>query len=99
MSKKASVKCQRELTQAGDRRSVGSWNAAEILHEGRDVHSCGEHEQEAVCYLSQMPPLEYKARHNVPSSKVRGTEEVEDREHDHEERVGSEGGCVDEVRI
>ena len=46
-----------------------------------------------------MPPLEYKARHNVPSSKVRGTEEVEDREHDHEERVGSEGGCVDEVRI
>ena len=48
--------------------------------------------------MSQTPPLEYKAR-NVPSSKVRGTEEVEDREHDHEERVGPEGGCVDEVRI
>lgn len=87
-----------QLTQASNGRRKRPRGTEQVLQEGRDVHPGRKHEKEAGTKVRSMPAMSC-AFDNIPSSDLGCAEEVEKRKHDHKERMRSERGGIDEVRV
>ena len=86
------------LTKAGDGRRKWSWNTAQVLEEGRDVHAGRKHQEEAMAKVRNMSVMQHTFG-NVPLSEFRCAKEEEERKHDHEECMRSERGGIHEVCV